>query len=149
MYKNKITKGAVIKVRNKQKCEKCGKAVCFDSRKSKGIPEYDVCSECERHLCHECMGGGRDEATKETCKDCLKERDEAAAAAENKRYRFVVKIEVAYEVEAKNEVEARAKVENLEIMTGQYVEDSWRMKCATELNKDGTIKECVPAGSER
>jgi hypothetical protein len=45
-----------------EKCEKCGCLVYFDKS-----PEYDVCGECERHLCHKCFGGENEDI----CNECF------------------------------------------------------------------------------
>lgn len=47
-----------------EQCEGCGCDVVFESYE--GSPrEYDVCGECDRHLCPDCMGG-----CEGLCKDC-------------------------------------------------------------------------------
>jgi len=48
-------------------CDICGKEVCWERESSDMPGEYDVCDECERHICSNCSVV-EDETP--ICKDC-------------------------------------------------------------------------------
>ena len=60
---------------NISKCYHCDKPVCFE-RHNKDLPEeYEVCSECDDHVCNDCVDWkfmGENDMETPICKKCAK-----------------------------------------------------------------------------